>query len=91
MEGSLVPSFPSFTPVQFLNSCNVRESLLRFITSDISVYLGGHRGEGSLIQRMSLKPFFVTSPGVSNICEAKIYPLLVQNEEHVYKCILGSC
>ena len=52
--------------------------------NDVSVYLGGQRGEGSPIERTSLSPYFVVSAPsarVLNIHEAKNVPLLVQNEE----------
>ena len=45
-------------------------------------------GEGSLIERTSLRPYLVVfSPfaGVSNVCEAKKISLLVQNEERMHK------
>ena len=43
-------------------------------------------GEGSLIERTSLRPCLVVSAPsteVSNVCEAKNIPLLVRNEERV--------
>lgn len=45
-------------------------------------------GEGSPIEKTSLRPFLVVSAPsaeVSNVHEAKNVLLLVQNEEHVHK------
>ena len=57
------------------------EGLVHFITSMMS------RGErGVPHQRTSLRPYLlvsVPSNGVSNVCEAKNVPLLVQNEGRV--------
>ena len=54
--------------------------------NDVSVYIGRQRkwGEGSLIERTSLRPFLVLSvpsAGVSNIHQVKNTLLLVRNEE----------
>ena len=63
--------------------------------NDINIYLGGQWG-GSLIERMSLRPYLIVSVSsaslrVSNICKAKNMPLLVQNEERVHKmCSFNS-
>ena len=60
--------------------------------NDISVYLGRQRGEGSPIEKLSLRPYLVVSApsaGVSNVCEVKNVPLLVQNEEHMHECVLS--
>ena len=60
--------------------------------NDVSVYLGRQRGEGVPHGKneldASLRPYLVVSApsaGVSNVCEAKNVPLLVQNEKHVRK------
>ena len=39
--------------------------------------------EGSPIETTSLRPFSAPSTGVTNVCEAKNIPHLVQNKEHV--------
>ena len=49
-------------------------------------------GEGSSIERMSLRPYLVvsgSSAGVGNICEAQNVPLLVQKKNAYVRCILS--
>ena len=56
--------------------------------NDVSVYLGRQRGEGSPIERTSLRPYLVASApstGVSNVREAKNVLFPVQNEERVHE------
>ena len=58
--------------------------------NDINVYLGRQRGEGSPIERTSLRLYLVVSASVTevlNIHKAKDIPLLVQNEE----CVSEMC
>ena len=82
---SLIPT------IQFLIACSMQKQRGRpgpfYHMNDVSVYLGRQRGgEGFPIERTSLRPYLVVSApstGVSNVCEVKNVPLLVQNEERV--------
>ena len=56
--------------------------------NDVSVYLGKQRGEGSPVERTSLRSFLVVSvpsAGVLNVHKVRNVSLLVQNEERVHE------
>ena len=84
-------SFPGLPTVQFLIACSMQKWRGKpgpfYHVNDVSVYLR-REGEESSIERTSLGPYLVVTAsgaGVSNICEAKNVPLLVQNEESMHK------
>ena len=87
-----VALFPGLLTVQFLIACSMQKGRGRpgpfCHLNDVSVYLGRQRGEGSPIERVSLRPYLVDSAqstGVSNVHKVTNVPVLIQNEECLSK------
>ena len=84
--------FSGLPTIQFLISCSMQKSRGEAWSILSHNTWGDRGGEGSSIERMSLRPYLVvsgSSAGVVNVCEAKNIPLLVQKKNACVKCILS--